>query len=386
MTAPSIPPADPDLDRLLPAYPNGAGPEPVGIAVIGCGYWGPNLVRNFAEMPGARVVAVSDLQSARLGTIAARYPGVRTTTDHRELLRDPAVEAVAIATPVSTHYELARQALEAGKHVLVEKPMATSCDEADRLIELAERRGRVLMVDHTFVYTGSVQKIKELVSAGELGRLFYWDSTRVNLGLFQHDVSVLVDLAVHDLSIMDYVAGARPAAVSATGIAHVRGQPVNTAYLTCFFEGDLLAHFHVNWLAPVKVRRTLIGGDRRMIVYDDIEPSEKVKVYDKGITLGSGERGRFEMLVGYRAGDMWAPRLSLTEALRVEAEHFADCVREGRRPITDGWAGRRVVRILEAAALSLADRGRLIELDWETTSADPAHRPAGAVSEPQAAG
>jgi predicted dehydrogenase len=388
MTAPSVPPSDPDLD-LAPASVNGAHHRrPLGVAVVGCGYWGPNLVRNFAEVPGARVVAVSDLQQARLAPIAARYPSVRTTTDHRELLRDPAVEAIAIATPVSTHYELARQALEAGRHVLVEKPMATSSDEAQRLIELAGRRGLVLMVDHTFVYTGSVQRIKELVDAGELGRLYYWDSTRVNLGLFQHDVSVLADLAVHDLSIMDHVLEARPAAVSATGIAHVPGQPVNTAYLTLFFDHDLLAHFHVNWLAPVKVRRTLVGGDRRMIVYDDIEPSEKVKVYDRGITLAAEERGRFEMLVGYRAGDMWAPRLSLTEALRVEAQHFVDCVLEGRRPITDGWAGYRVVRILEAAARSLADRGRLVELDWRTTSgadADPAPRPAGAVPEPQTA-
>lgn len=355
---------------------------PLGVAVIGCGYWGPNLVRNFAEVSGARVVAVSDLQQARLDPISARYPSVRTTTDHRDLLRDPAVEAVVIATPVSTHFELARQALEAGKHVMVEKPIATTSEEAERLIELAERRRRLLMVDHTFVYTGSVQKIKELVLGGDIGRLYYWDSTRVNLGLFQHDVSVLDDLAVHDLSIMDYVMDARPVAVSATGIAHVPGRPVNTAYLTLFFEGDLLAHFHVNWLAPVKVRRTLIGGDRKMIVYDDIEPSEKVKVYDKGITLGASERGRFEMLVGYRAGDMWAPRLGLTEALRVEAQHFVECAREGRRPITDGWAGYRVVRILEAAARSLADRGRLIELDWD---ADTSHRPANAVPEHQAA-
>jgi predicted dehydrogenase len=388
MTAPSVPPADPDLDRSLSVVAGGGHhPEPLGVGVIGCGYWGPNLVRNFVEVPSARVVAVSDLQPARLGPISARYPAVRTTTDHRDLLSDPAVEAIAIATPVSTHFELARQALEAGNHVLVEKPMAASCDEAERLIELAERRGLVLMVDHTFVYTGSVQKIKELVDAGELGRLYYWDSTRVNLGLFQHDVSVLVDLAVHDLSIMDHVLAARPAAVSATGIAHVPGRPANTAYLTCFFEGELLAHFHVNWLAPVKLRRTLIGGDRRMIVYDDIEPSEKIKIYDKGITLAE-EAGRFEMLVGYRTGDMWAPRLSLTEALRVEAQHFVDCVREGRRPITDAQSGYRVVRILEAAARSMAERGRLIELDWPSggsTDADSTPRPAGAVPEPQAA-
>jgi predicted dehydrogenase len=382
MSAPLVPPADPDLDRQTGMTLDSNGDHArLGVAVLGCGYWGPNLVRNFAEIPGARIVAVSDLQAARLAPISARYPTVRTTTAHRDLLRDPAVEAIAIATPVSTHYELARQALEAGKHVLVEKPMATSCEEAERLIELAERRGLVLMVDHTFVYTGSVQRIKQLVDDGELGRLYYWDSTRVNLGLFQHDVSVVVDLAVHDLSIMDYVLESRPVAVSATGIAHVPGRPVNTAYLTCFFDDNLLAHFHVNWLAPVKVRRTLIGGDRRMIVYDDIEPSEKVKVYDKGITLAAGERGRYEMMVGYRAGDMWAPRLGLTEALRVEAQHFVDCVRDGRQPLTDGHAGLRVVRILEAAARSLEQRGRLVELNW---NANPTHRPARAVPEPQA--
>ncbi|HKF76365.1 MAG TPA: Gfo/Idh/MocA family oxidoreductase [Candidatus Dormibacteraeota bacterium] len=385
MTGPATPTSD--AARRDVAAPAGTRRQAsrVGVAVVGYGYWGPNLVRNFAEVPEAQVVGVSDLRRGRLETVAARYPAVRATTDHRDLLADPAVDAVVIATPVATHYDLARQALEAGKHVLVEKPMATSCAEAAGLIELAERRGLVLMVDHTFVYTGAVRKIKELVDAGELGRLYYWDSTRVNLGLFQHDVSVLVDLAVHDLSIMDYVLGGGPDAVSATGMAHVPGSPVNTAYLTCFFDGDLLAHFHVNWLAPVKVRRTLIGGDRRMVVFDDIEPSEKVKVYDRGITLAAGEQGRFEMLVGYRAGDMWAPRLSLTEALRIEAQHFVDCIQEGRRPVTDGHAGYRVVRILEAAAASLAQRGRLIELDWENRRAHSTHRPAGAVPEPQAA-
>jgi predicted dehydrogenase len=326
-----------------------------------------------------------DRDEERLERLGRRYPDARLTSDLADALADAAADAVVVATPTTTHYELARAALLAGKHVLVEKPLAASCEEVERLIELAERRGLVLMVDHTFVYTGSVQKIKELVDGNVLGDLYYWDSMRVNLGLFQHDVSVLVDLAVHDLSIMDYVLGSRPCAVAATGIAHVPGRPVNTAYLTCYFEQNLLAHFHVSWLAPVKIRRTLIGGDRQMIVYDDTEPSEKVKLYDRGITIANGEQGRFEMLVGYRSGDMWAPRLSLTEALRVEAQHFIDCVRDRRRPLTDGLAGYRVVRVLEAAAASLAQRGRPVELEWETALADTAHRPARPAPEPQPA-
>jgi predicted dehydrogenase len=379
------PAADPDLDRRtwgrsIAADASGT----LGIGVIGYGYWGPNLVRNFAEAPGTSVVAVCDLRPDRLQEIGSRYPAVTTTTDHRELLRNPAVDVIVVATPVGTHFELACQALRAGKHVFVEKPMASTVEECKRLIELAEHHDLTLMVDHTFVYTSAVQRIKELVDGGQLGRLYYWDSVRVNLGLFQPDISVLADLAVHDLAIMDYVIDARPVAVAATGVAHVPGRLENTAYVTCFFEQDLLAHFHVNWLAPVKVRRTLIGGDQRMIVYDDIEPSEKVKVYDSGITLDVGDRGRYEMMVGYRAGDMWAPRLSVTEALRVEVEHFADCVRNGRRPLTDGLAGLRTVAILEAAARSLAERGRPIELDWGDLDEDPAVRSRGAVPEAEA--
>jgi predicted dehydrogenase len=336
-----------------------------GIGILGYGYWGPNLVRNFAETPGARVVAVSDLRADRLAAVQIRYPGVKTTTHFGELLAEPGVDAVAIATPVSTHYDLAMQALQAGKHVLVEKPLAATSEQAIRLIEEAERRNRVLMVDHTFVYTGAVRKIKEMVDEGRLGRLYYYDSVRVNLGLFQHDVNVLWDLAVHDLSIMDYVLGIRPCAVAATGLAHVPGQPENVAYLTCFFAENLIAHFHVNWLAPVKIRRTLIGGDLQMIVYDDLEPSEKVKVYDKGITVNNGPDGVYQLLVGYRSGDMWAPQLDVTEALRVEALHFLECIQQSRRPVTDGQAGLRVVRILEAATRSLAERGRPVELAWE---------------------
>jgi predicted dehydrogenase len=385
MTTSYVPPADPDLQRN--AWARTTAPDDsatLGVGVIGFGYWGPNLVRNFADVPEARVVAVSDLRRDRLDLVTSRYPAITTTTDHRDILRNPAVRAVAIATPVRTHFELAKQALEAGKHVLVEKPLAATVEEAQELVELADSRNLILMVDHTFVYTGAVQRMKQLVDEGHLGRLYYWDSVRVNLGIFQPDVSVLADLAVHDLAIMDYVIDARPVAVAATGVAHIPGRPVNTAYVTCFFEKDLLAHFHVNWLAPVKVRRTLVGGDQRMIVYDDIEPSEKVKVYDCGITLNPEDHNRFEMMVGYRAGDMWAPRLSLTEALRVELQHFIECIRDGKRPLTDGHAGHRTVRILDAAARSLAGRGVPIELKWENTSADSAARPASPVPESQA--
>lgn len=334
----------------------------IGIGVIGYGYWGPNLVRNFMEVADSQVVAVSDLRPDRLALARSRYPVIRTTSDHMSLIEDPAVDAVVIATPVATHFGLALQALRAGKHVLVEKPLTETSEEALRLIEEAERRNLVLMVDHTFVYTGAVRKIAELVKSGNLGRLYYYDSVRVNLGLFQHDVNVLWDLAVHDLSIMDYVLGRLPSAVAATGMAHVPGQPVDVAYLTCFFDDNLIAHFHVNWLAPVKIRRTLIGGDQRMIVYDDLEPSEKVKVYDKGITLNSGPEGRYQMLVGYRTGDMWAPQLNTTEALRVLALHFLECICQGKRPLTDGQVGLNVVRVLEAANQSLAQRGRPVEL------------------------
>ena len=337
----------------------------INIGVIGYGYWGPNIVRNFSEAPGSKVVTVSDLVPERLARAKARHPNIQTTENHLELFADKTIDAIVIATPVSTHFNLAMQALHAGKHVLVEKPLTASAEQGERLLEEASRCKRILMVDHTFVYTGAVRKIKELVDKGDLGQLYYYDSVRVNLGLFQHDVNVLWDLAVHDLSIMDFVLSSRPCAVAATGIAHIPGQPKDVAYLTCFFEANLIAHFHVNWLAPVKVRRTLIGGDKRMIVYDDLEPSEKVKVYDKGITLNNGQEGRYQLLVGYRTGDMWAPQLCSTEALRLEAEHFIDCVEHGNQPLTDGSVGLRVVRILEAATHSLAQRGRPVELHWE---------------------
>jgi predicted dehydrogenase len=340
----------------------------IRLGVIGYGYWGPNLVRNFAEVPGCQLVAVSDMRAERLAAVRARYPGVRTFADPNQLMSERRIDAVAIVTPVSTHYDLAMQALKAGKHVLVEKPLAVTADQAAQLVDEAERRKLVLSVDHTFVYTGAVRKMRELVHSGGVGDIYYYDSVRVNLGLFQHDVSVMWDLAVHDLAIMDYVLPLKPIAVSATGMSHLDGKPENIAFLTLFFENRLIAHLHVNWLAPVKVRRTLVGGSKKMIVYDDLEPSEKIKVYDKGVTLTNesaapGPQQRYRMLVDYRSGDMWAPRLDITEALTTEARHFISCVEAGQPTMTDGQAGLRVVRILEAATESIAMRGRIVELD-----------------------
>jgi predicted dehydrogenase len=337
----------------------------IRVGIVGYGYWGPNLVRNFSEAPNTTVTAVSDMRPDRLALVERRYPGVQTTTSTEDLLANPAVDAVAISTPVSTHFELGMQALRAGKHVLLEKPMTTTSEESMALIEEAERRGLVLMVDHTFVYTGAVRKIRDLVGSGRLGEPYYYDSVRVNLGLFQHDVDVIWDLAVHDLAIMDYVLDSHPSAIAATGMSHVAGKPENIAYLTAFFKENLIAHINVNWLSPVKVRRTLIGGSKQMIVYDDMEPSEKVKVYDKGITVTNGPESVYKMLIGYRTGDMYAPQLDVLEALRVEAQHFGDCIENGKRPLTDGYAGLRVVRMLEAATRSMKKQGALVELEQE---------------------
>jgi len=334
----------------------------IRIGVIGYGYWGPNLVRNFAELPAARVTMVADRRPERLALAGRRHPTIRTTTEVSELIASPDVDAVVVATPVEFHHDLTMMALRGGKHVLVEKPIASSSEQAERMIEEALRRRLVLMVDHTFVYTGAVQKIRDLTSTGELGDIYYYDSVRINLGLFQHDVNVLWDLAVHDLSIMDFVLQQQPTAVSATGLSHVAGSPENIAYMTMFFDGPLMAHVHVNWLAPVKIRRTLLGGSRRMVVFDDLETSEKVKVYDRGISLDPSPENVYQMLVGYRSGDMWAPKLAIAEALNVEASHFVDCVSRGVEPITGGEAGLRIVRLLEAASASMAAQGRPITL------------------------
>jgi predicted dehydrogenase len=335
----------------------------IKVGVIGYGYWGPNLVRNFMEAPGSTVVAVCDLRGERLVQLKNRYPTIQTSSDCNSLFQNSDLDAIVIATPVSSHFELAMGALKAGKHVLVEKPLAANSDQAVQLIDEAARRKKVLMVDHTFVYTGAVRKIRELITANALGDIYYYDAVRVNLGLFQHDVNVIWDLAIHDLSVMDYVLPTKATAVSATGISHIPGQPENVAYITLFFNEPQIAHVHVNWLTPVKVRHTLIGGSEKMILYDDLEPSEKVKIYDKGITVSQSPEAVYEMLVSYRSGDMWAPRLDSTEALQIEAQHFVDCIENNKKPETDGTDGLRLVRIVEAAEKSLRARGQLVEIE-----------------------
>ena len=335
----------------------------IRVGVVGYGYWGPNLVRNFSDVADCVVAAVCDRSPERRALAGRRHPSVATMADAEELIRDPGVDAIIIATPVSSHFELAMRALAAGKHVWVEKPLTLNASQASRLVEQADRVGRTLLVDHTFAYTPAVRKIRELVNSDALGQIYYYDSVRVNLGLFQHDVDVIWDLAVHDLSIIDYVLPERPRAVSATGMAHVPGEPENIAYITLFFESSLIAHVHVNWLAPLKVRRTLIGGSRKMIVYDDLEASEKIKVYDKGLTMRQGADDVYQMLVGYRSGDMWSPQLEIAEALHTEARHFVDCIERGATPLTDGRSGLRVVQILEAASRSMRERGRIVELE-----------------------
>lgn len=331
--------------------------------VIGYGYWGPNLVRNFMEAPGSTVVAVCDLRTERLVQLQTRYPTIKITSNCQALFEDPEIDAIIIATPVSSHFELALAALQANKHVLVEKPLAANSEQGVQLIEEAARRRKVLMVDHTFVYTSAVRKIRELITSNALGEIYYYDAVRVNLGLFQHDVNVIWDLAIHDLSIMDFVLPQKATAVSATGISHIPGQPENVAYITLFFENPQIAHVHVNWLTPVKVRHTLIGGSEKMILYDDLDPSEKVKVYDKGVVISQSPEAVYEMLVSYRSGDMWAPRLDATEALQTEALHFIDCIENNKTPQTDGASGLRLVRMVEAAEKSLRARGQLVEIN-----------------------
>jgi predicted dehydrogenase len=314
------------------------------------------------EIPGSTVTWVSDLRPERLSLARTRYPSLETTLDPKELIHSSAVDAVVVATPVSSHYDLAMEALAEGKHVLVEKPLAASAVEARKLIEASQRKNRVLLVDHTFTYTGAVRKMRELVTSGALGEIYYYDSVRVNLGLFQHDVNVIWDLAVHDLSIMDFVLASRPVAVSATGISHVPGRPEDVAYLTCFFDRPLIGHVHASWLAPVKIRRTLLGGSAKMITYDDIEPSEKIRVYDKGISVKDDPESIYRTLIQYRTGDMWAPQLDTTEALRTEALHFTKAIEESRQLGAECESGLRIVEILEAATASIAERGRPVKL------------------------
>jgi predicted dehydrogenase len=334
------------------------------IGVIGCGYWGPNLLRNFAENEAAQLRWICDTDEARLAAMGRRYPGARTTKDCRDLIRDPELDAIAVVTPVGTHFQITKDALTAGKHVLVEKPLTATVREAEELIALAEKNQRTLMVDHTFVYTGAVRKMKEIVKSGELGDLLYFDSVRINLGLFQRDINVIWDLAPHDLSIMDYLIERQPLGLSALGSCHIEPGIENIAYMVMKFPDDFIAHFHFNWLAPVKIRRTLIAGARKMILYDDIEPTEKVRVYDKGVTANrnTDRELNYQTLISYRTGDVWAPKLDATEALHYVVAEFIDAIQGGRPPLTDGEAGLRVVRLLEAAQTSIKCSGQFVEI------------------------
>jgi predicted dehydrogenase len=341
----------------------------IRIGVIGYGYWGPNLVRNFAETPGAEVAAVADLDIAKLALVKRRHPAVKATRRFQDLLEDPSINAIAVATPVSSHFELGMAVLKAGKHLWLEKPMAETSLQAQKLVDEAERRDLVLIVDHTFIYTGSVRKMSEIVKSGNLGRVYYYDSIRVNLGIFQRDVNVISDLAAHDFSILDHILGEHPVAVSASGTNHFPGTPENLAFITLFYDSGIIAHANVSWLAPVKVRQILLGGSKKMITYDDLEPSEKIKVYDKGVSLTDDPEQIQEMRVGYRTGDMWAPKLATTEALRVEGEHFVDCIENSKVPETNGRLGVRVVELIEAATRSMQGKGETVYLRREGKAA-----------------
>lgn len=334
--------------------------DTVRFGVIGYGYWGPNIVRNLHGIGGCEVVSVCDRNAAALKRAERLYPALNMTSDSSDVLHAPDIDAVAIVTPVWTHFELAKAALENGKHVFVEKPFTSTSQQAEQLIELAERKNLQIMVDHTFLFSGAVRKIRDLVDNGTLGPLYYYDSTRVNLGLFQHDVSVLWDLAPHDLAIMDYVIAEKAEAVVATGSSHLNSL-ADMAFITVYFPGSVIAHLNVNWLSPVKVRNTLIAGRDKMLVWNDLEPDEKIKVYDKGVKITSGE-SVYDLLVSYRSGDVWGPKVDSTEALKVELEYFVACIREGTTPLNDGPAGLRVVRLLEAAEQSLQARGQLVAL------------------------
>jgi predicted dehydrogenase len=338
----------------------------LNIGVVGYGYWGPNVARNFHATPGAKLVAISDLSEKRIGLAQNNFPFIKGMKDPLDLIRSTGIDAVAIVTPVFAHYELAKAALLAGKHIFVEKPFTSTSAQARELVDLAAKKNLRIMVDHTFLFTGAVKKIKDLIDSGELGKLLFYDSVRVNLGLFQHDVNVIWDLAPHDLSIMAYVIDKKPVAISAHGSVHFEGGFEDIAYVAVEFESNgFIAHFHVNWLSPVKVRKTLISGDKKMLVWDDLDVDEKIKIYDRGVdvkTANGGKDGAYELLVSYRSGDVHIPKLEATEALKAEAQYFVECVDKGKDPFNNGQTGLQVVRLLEAADESLKNGGQRIEL------------------------
>jgi len=332
----------------------------VKFGVIGYGYWGPNIVRNLRSLEGCQVVGICDQSPAARKRIQSANPGIPVYSDYNELLNLPDVDAIAVITPVWTHFELAKAALESGKHVFVEKPFTSNVAQAEELINLAEQKNLKIMVDHTFLFTGAVRKIRKLIHEGVLGKLYYYDSTRVNLGLFQHDCNVVWDLAPHDLSIMNDLVDEDVEAISATGQTHLNGHE-DIAFITAYFPGRMIGHINVNWLSPVKVRTTLIGGEKKMLVWNDLEADEKLRIYDKGVDVKSQE-GVYNLLVNYRSGDMWAPQVEQVEALRLEIGYFAECIEKNETPINDGHAGLKIVRMLEATTESIAKRGALVYL------------------------
>lgn len=338
----------------------------INVGILGCGYWGPKLARNFARHQHSALVAVGDVLQDRADRVGAEFRVPLATDDADRLIKNPAIDLVVVATPVWTHYDLCKRAIEAGKHVLVMKPLATKTELAEELCDLAERKGVLLAVDHTFIFTGAVQKIKELADTGELGDLYYFDSVRINLGLFQHDVNVLWDLAPHDVSIMDYLIGRLPDEVTAVGMCHGGSPTENIAYLTVRYGDSFLGHVHVNWLAPAKIRRTIVGGSKKMLVYDDMEPSEKIRIYDKGVSFladpADQTESQYRPLVSYRSGDMWVPQIKMTEALAAEVENVVAAINGKERLVVDGRDGTRVVRILEAAERSIRGSGAPISL------------------------
>ncbi len=335
----------------------------IKIGIVGCGYWGPNLIRNFVSCPDTDLLWSCDKDQDRLEKVMAPYPGVDRTVDINEILADDRVDAVAIATPVHTHFPIAKACLESGKHVLLEKPLASSVEQGETLVKLAKEKGLQLMCDHTFCYTGAVRKMKEIIDSGALGELLYFDSVRINLGLFQQDINVIWDLAPHDLSIIDFLINEKPVSVSAHGVSHAGNGLENIAYLTLGYDNNFISHFHLNWLSPVKIRKTIIGGSEKMLVWNDLEPAEKIKIYDKGITITPGDKEeQRRLMVSYRSGDMYAPEVGHVEALSLMVKEFADCIEQKRPALTDGEAGLRVLRILEAADRSIKAEGANVRL------------------------
>lgn len=342
----------------------------IGIGVVGYGYWGPLLARNFAAIPGSRLVAVCDSSDEQLALARMHYSQLRCVTSIIELLEDSRIDAVAIATPVSSHFELVHACLIAGKHVLVEKPLASSSNQARALVKTAEDYRRVLLIDHTYLYSSAVQAISAALTHGELGEVYYYDSVRINLGRFRSDVDVLWDLASHDLAILDYLFNDAPTSLQAVGFTYPPGEMCPLAYLTLRWGERRIAQIHVSWLAPVKVRRTLIGGSLGMVVFDDLDPDTKLRIYDHGIA-GTGPSNRqgdapLQWRIGYRRGEMRAPLLSIAEPLRNLAEHFIDCISKGAPVRSDGDSGVRVIEWLEAAQRSLAQGGIPVHLDIST--------------------